>query len=127
MKAGQLENLVLSVVDNKKPQVTKRFKKNEIFSPRQAYIYSVKVKIYFIDFVCAGLKYQASKDSELPPKLYLSASTVCPLSLLTLQAENKPQALHFSARQPALPRSHALAPFPMQASDGERVPFQLTL
>ena len=47
VKAGQLENLVLSLVDNKKPQVTKRFKKNEIFSPRQVYIYSVKVKIYF--------------------------------------------------------------------------------
>ena len=75
VEVGQLESLVLSLVDNKKPQVTKRLKKKkkEIFSPRQVYIYSLKVKNSFIDFVCAGLKYQASKDSELPPKLCLSA------------------------------------------------------
>ena len=77
------------------------FFKKEIFSPRQVYIYSLKVKNSFIDFMCAGLKYQASKDSELPPKLCLSASTVCPLSLLTLQAENKPQ--HFIFQQGNLP------------------------
>ena len=73
--------------------------------------------------MCAGLKYQASKDSELPPKLCLSASTVCPLSLLTLQAEMPGVA----AILPALPRSPAWALFCVRASDGECGPLQLTL
>ena len=50
---GQLESLVLSLVDNKMPQVTKRFlKKRNILSKAGIHLFSESEKFFYRFYVC---------------------------------------------------------------------------